>query len=140
MEHINIENKIQKIRQSMELELKESGAMDLTGKALNEKAFNDIIDKNIAEIQRLEYLVADEMGVARDRYAANILMHHIHILNEMKDKKKFYFEPDSSKLEKGKEKEEGWFNKRIFKNGIGRLFGKTKRAKNPANHSIDNSR
>ena len=95
MEHIDIEKKIQKIRQSLELELKESGAMDLTGKAIDEKVFDDIIDKNIAEIQRLEPMIADEMGVAKDRYAANILMHNVQILNEMKKKKTIHLGENS---------------------------------------------
>lgn len=140
MEHIDIEKKIQKIRQSLELELKESGAMDLTGKAIDEKVFDDIIDKNIAEIQSLEPMIADEMGVAKDRYAANILMHNVQILNEMKKKKTIHLGENSYTLEKGKEKEENWFKKKIFEKGIGKLLGKMKRSKGPIDNSIDNSR
>ena len=123
MEHIDIEKKIKKINQSLELELKESGAVDLTGKAIDKKVFDDIIDKKIAEIKRLEYLVVDEMGVAKDRYAANIFFHQLELLNEMKRRHAVAYEPNLSQPDPALEK----INKQTkhsLKTGILKLFQK----------------
>lgn len=134
MEHIDIEKKIKKINQSLELELKESGAVDLTGKAIDKKVFDDIIDKKIAEIKRLEYLVVDEMGVAKDRYAANIFFHQLELLNEMKRRHAVAYEPNLSQPDPALEK----INKQTkhsLKTGILKLFQKIPRYNKPKEYS-----
>ena len=124
MEHIEIEKQINEILKPLELELKESGAMDLTGKAIDEKLFESVIDNKIKELNRLEYLVADEAGVAKDRYAANILFHNIEMLNEMRNNHTFHFEPNKESLQRGAEQEEKLFKKQKFTDGIRRLLQK----------------
>lgn len=94
MEHIDVEKKIYEIRQALSNELKQANAIDENGKSTNDELFDRIIDAKINEINQLEPMVVDEMGVARDRYASDIFMHHVQLLNEMKKNHSLVKEPD----------------------------------------------
>jgi len=124
MEHIDIEKKIHAIRDTLTQELKQSNAIDSNGHATNEKLFDFIIDEKIKEIQELEPMVANEMGVAKDRYSSNIFNHHIQLLNEMKKNKSIVYEPDLPEQDPAIEKATQLSKKQIFKNGIRNLFQK----------------
>jgi len=124
MEHIEIDKQINEILKPLEMELKESGAMDLTGKTIDEKLFENIIDNKIKELNKLEYLVADESGVVKDRYASNILFHNIEKLKTMRNQHTFRFDPNEESLQRGAEKEEKLLKKQKFKNGIRKLLQK----------------
>ena len=131
MEHIDIEKQIKEIRKSLESELRAANAIDENGRATNKKAFEEIMDRKIHEIEELEPMVTDESGVARDRYSANIYFHNIEILNEMRKHYSIKHEPDSYSLQKGHEKEESLFKKHIFTRGIHKLMSKfTRRPQN----------
>ena len=127
MEHIEIENKIKQIRQSLIDELKSAGAVDESGKATDIKLFEYIIDSKVKEIKALEPLVVDESGVANDRYAMNIFMHNLEILNEMRKKHAINFDNNEYSLQQGAAKEEALFKKSLFKRALGRLNGRLRR-------------
>lgn len=127
MEHIEIENKIKQIRQSLIDELKSAGAVDESGKATDTKLFEYIVDSKVKEIKALEPLVMDESGVANDRYAMNIFMHNLEILNEMRKKHAINFDNNEYSLQQGAAKEEALFKKSLFKRALGRLNGRLRR-------------
>lgn len=121
MEHIEIEKQIHAIRKSLMTELKKANAIDNNGVATNRAEFNKIMDNAIAQIQKMEPMVADESGVARDRYASNIYNHQMQILNEMKEKGKTNLDNDSYSLQIGEKNEQEMLNTHnkapIFKRG-----------------------
>lgn len=122
MEHIEIEKKINEILKPLEMELKESGAMDLTGRAIDEKAFESIIDKKIAELQKLEPLISNEAGVAVKGYAPNILFHHIEMLNDMRNHHTFSVRQGEESLQRGEEIEKKLLKRKSFLDGIMKLL------------------
>ena len=140
MEHLNIENQIHQIREALVAELKQANAIDDNGKATNKEVFEKIMDKKIAEIMELEPKIADEAGVAQDRYASNIFFHQLELLNEMRKNGSISHENDSYSLKVGQQNEEqmlkGRDKKGIFRNGINKLFAKFRQRK----HSIENVR
>lgn len=124
MEHIDIEKKIHEIRNALDNELKQANAIDSAGHATNKELFEHIIDEKIKEINQLEPMIADEMGVARDRYASNIFMHQIELLNEMKKRHAVTYEPNLPKQDIAIERTEKTSKKQTFVNGIKKLLQK----------------
>ncbi len=128
MEHIDVENKIKSIRDSLTEELKRLNAIDESGHATDEDAFNRIMDEKIKEMDALEPLVADEYGVVKDRYAANIFFHQIELMNEMRKNKNINIDANAESLTRGLQNETEMLTpkpkKQIFKNGIKKLLQK----------------
>ena len=124
MEHIEVENKIKNIVDSLIPELKRLNAIDESGHATDEEAFNRVINEKINELNALEPLVSDESGVAKDRYAANIFFHNLELLNNMRKNKTVNFEPDLPEDNLGIEKENKPSKKNIFKNVMQKLLQK----------------
>ena len=126
MEHIDIENKIHEIRESLVSELKRLGAIDENGKAKDVDAFDRVLDEKIKEINALEPMVADESGVAKDRYATNIFFHQLELLNEMRKSKTINIDANAESLTRGLQNEKEMLatkpKKQIFKNGIKKLL------------------
>ena len=128
MEHIDIEQKIHKIRESLVSELKRLGAIDENGKAKDENAFDRVLDEKIKEINALEPMVSDETGVSKDRYATNIFFHQLELLNEMRKSKTINIDANAESLTRGLQNETEMLTpkpkKQIFKNGIKKLLQK----------------
>ena len=106
MEHIEIEKKINKIRESMIAELKKANAIDDNGNATNRAEFEKIMDRAIQQVNEMEPMIADESGVARDRNSSNIFYHNLQILNEMRDRGNVGRNNDSYSLRRGEQNEE----------------------------------
>lgn len=128
MEHIDVEKKILEIRKSLVADLKRLGAIDESGHATDEDAFNRIMDEKIKEMDALEPLIADEYGVAKDRYAANIFFHQLELLEQMRKNKTINIDTNAESLEIGLQNETKMLTskpkKQIFKNGIKKLLQK----------------
>ncbi|MFQ6703853.1 MAG: hypothetical protein ACLRFP_02100 [Alphaproteobacteria bacterium] len=124
MEHIDVEKKIHKIRQALSNELKQANAIDENGKSINDELFDRIIDAKINEINQLEPMVVDEMGVARDRYAANIFMYQIQLLNEMKKNHSLVKEPELPEHDVAIERANQPSKRQKFLNGIRNVMNK----------------
>ena len=128
MEHIDVENKIKSIRDSLTEELKRLKAIEESLYTTYEDAFNRIMDEKIKEMDALEPLVADEYGVVKDRYAANIFFHQIELMNEMRKNKNINIDTNAESLNRGLQNETEMFaqkpKKQIFKNGIKKLLQK----------------
>ena len=124
MEHINVEKKIHEIRNDLNNEMKQANAIDENGKSTNNELFDQIIDAKINEINKLEPMVADEMGVAQDRYASNIFMHQIQLLNEMKKNHSLVKEPDLPEQDIAIERANQPSKRQKFLNGIKKLMNK----------------
>ncbi len=124
MEHIDVEKKIHEIRNGLNNELKQANAIDENGKSTNDELFDQIIDAKINEINKLEPMVADEMGVAQDRYALNIFMHQIQLLNEMKKNHSLVKEPDLPEQDIAIERANRPSKRQKFLNGIRKLMNK----------------
>ena len=75
-------------------------------------------------------MIANEAGVAQDRYASNIFFHQLELLNEMRKNGNINLDKDSYSLQMGAENEakmlKGRDKKGMFKNGIGKLLAKFK--------------
>lgn len=128
MQHIDIEKKIKSIRDSLTEELKRLNAIDESGRATDVEAFNRIMDEKIKEINALEPLIADETGVAKDGYAANIFFHQLELLNEMKKNHTINFDLNADSLNQGLKNETERFQKpgiaKAFKDGIRKIIKK----------------
>lgn len=122
MEHIDIEKKIHEIRESLNQELNQANAIDEKGHATNEKMFDFIIDEKIKEIQELEPMITNEAGVTQNRYASNILMHHLELLNEMKKNRAIKYEPNLPEQDPALKNINKTSKKQIFANGISKLI------------------
>lgn len=130
MEHIDLEKKIQVIRKALEIELKQAKVIDSKGKATNLKTFEKIIDKKLEELQGLDYLVTDEAGVAKNRYSANILMHNIELLNNMR-KRHSVLPTNESLVKKEKAEDERLNKKSVFSNAKTKVKGFIKKMITP---------
>ena len=82
--YTDIENQVNKIMQSLRMELQISGIIDKkTGKILNLTYFKYIVVSKINELKKLERLVVDKDGVAINRYGTNIWLNAISKLQNM---------------------------------------------------------
>lgn len=128
MEHIDVEKKILEIRKSLVVDLKRLGAIDENGNTKDANTFERVIDKKIKEINALEPMIADETGVVKDRYAANIFFHQQELLNQMRKNKTINIDTNAESLEIGFQKETKMLapksKNQIFRNGIKKLFQK----------------
>ena len=124
MEYIDIEKQIHQIRQSLESELRAANAIDENGHATNKKAFEEIVDRKIHEIEELEPMIADESGVARERYNPKPFFDGLTQLKEMRKRHAINIDVNSYSLEQGAKKEETLFKKHIFADGIHKLISK----------------
>ena len=84
MEHVNIENKIQAIRNALEVELKQTKVVDSEGKATNLKAFEKIVDAKIKELEDISKSITDEAGIAPKGYSMGILLENTRALKEIR--------------------------------------------------------
>ena len=137
MEYIDIEKQIHQIRKSLESELRAANAIDENGRATNKKVFEEIVDRKIHEIEELEPMIADESGVARERYNPKPFFDGLAQLNEMRKQHAININVNSYSLEQGAKKEERLFKKHIFAESIHKLISKlTGRNRNqPVNES-----
>ena len=138
--YIDTEKQLNKITDGLKQELLAAKAIDESGHAIDAKKFNEIIDKKIAQCNKI--LAATEKdGVTIDQYAANIAFTRIDRLNRMKEsgiitpeavwkgKEKIASEEPSSE----KDKKIGAFN-----SGISKLFAKIQAAFRPSRTSENN--
>ena len=134
MTYIDIEEKIQEIRHSLESELKQANAIDSNGKATNTKLFEYIIDEKIQKIEQMESKIADEMGVAKGRYDAGILLGAEREFKEMREKHTINIDSNEHTLNDGLEKETlllvgNRSTRQTFKDGIKKLIQRFKNRK-----------
>lgn len=128
MEHIDVEKKILEIRKSLVADLKRLGAIDENGNTKDTNTFGHVIDEKIKEINALEPMIADETGVTKDRYAANIFFHQLELLEQMRKNKTINIDTNAESLEIGLQNETEMLTsktkKQILKNGIKKLLQK----------------
>jgi len=81
--YTDVQNKINDIKEALVTELRKTKAIDANGKVVNVKAFETCVKSKITELNKMENLVVDENGVAKNRYGTNIWLGAISDMNNM---------------------------------------------------------
>ena len=82
--YLDIEKQLNKITDGLKQELLSAKAIDESGHAIDEKKFNEIIDKKIAQCSEV-LATTEKDGVTKDLYGANIANTRIDRLHKMKE-------------------------------------------------------
>ncbi|MBR6009829.1 MAG: hypothetical protein IKP35_00205 [Alphaproteobacteria bacterium] len=75
--------KIHEIVDNLKTELRQAHAIDTNNNVINSEIFNRILKQKMTELNALESLVANEMGIVTDKYGSQILFNTITLLNDM---------------------------------------------------------
>lgn len=81
--YTDIQNKVNDIKESLLTELRQTKAIDGDGKVINAKAFETCVKSKIEELNKMESLIVDENGVAKNRYGTGIWFNAISDFNDM---------------------------------------------------------
>ena len=76
--YIDIEKKVNTIKQSLKTELQKTNAIDAQNRVIDATKFTAIVQSKLKEMEQLEPLAFDINGTATDRYGANIILKGIH--------------------------------------------------------------
>lgn len=139
--YMDIEKQLNKITDGLKQELLSARAIDESGRAIDAKKFNEIIDKKIAQCNAV-LATTEENGVTKDLYGANIAATRVDRLVKMKESGTIMpeaaweskEEPAIEKLSSEKKKKTNAFNL-----GISKLIAKIQ-AKFRASKTSENNR
>lgn len=81
--YTDIQNQINNIKKSLLDELCQTNAIDNNGKVINAMAFETCIKSKMAELKKMENLLVDENGVAKNRYGTNMWLDTISQFQNM---------------------------------------------------------
>jgi len=95
--YTDIEKQLNEITDNLKEELLAANAIDETGRAIDVKTFNQMINAKIKELNTI-LATTEKDGVTVDRYGSNITYNRISMLEQMK--KQRTLSPDST-----------WFNR-----------------------------
>lgn len=133
---VDIYDEINKVFELFNAELKSSHVLDENNNVINPKTFENIVDKNLKRLYRLEKYVSDEAGVTTDRNGNNILLKNIDLLSEMKAHHSVHPYSDDAEERLSKEKERLDLDRpSLFQTAIKKLFRKRKNTHQPEVHS-----
>lgn len=138
--YMDIEKQLNKITDGLKQELLTAKAIDESGHAIDEKKFNEIIDKKIAQCNAV-LATTEENGVTKDSYGANIAYARIDRLEKMKESGTIMPETMwQGKEEIAPEKPSSEKNRKIgaFNLGISKLIAKIQAAFRPSRTSENN--
>lgn len=138
--YMDIEKQLNKITDGLKQELLSARAIDESGRAIDAKKFNEIIDKKIAQCNAV-LATTEENGVTKDSYGANIAYARIDRLEKMKEsgvlvpetRQEIKEEPAIEKLSSEKKKKTNAFNLGISKL-IARIQAKFRASKTSENN------
>lgn len=82
--YLDIEKQLNKITDTLKQELLAAKAIDESGRAIDEKKFNEILDEKIAQCNEI-LATTEENGVTKDIYGANIASARIDKMMRMKE-------------------------------------------------------
>ena len=132
--YIDIEKQLNKITDGLKQELLSAKAIDASGRAIDEKKFNEILDEKIAQCNKV-LATTEKDGVTKDIYGANIAAARIDKMLRMKEFGTFTPETMWTERDKTtKEKPSIEKDKKIsaFNSGISKLLAKIQSAFRPS--------
>ena len=132
--YMDIEKQLNKITDGLKQELLTAKAIDESGRAIDEKKFNEIIDKKIAQCNAV-LATTEENGVTKDLYGANIAATRVDRLEKMK--KYGTIVPEAvweAKEKTAPEKSSSEKNRKIgaFNSGVSKLVAKIQKTFRPS--------
>lgn len=109
-------------------ELKTSNVLDVKGRVVDTKTFQNITNKYLEKLDKMQNEISNEAGVVdyNFRDENNLLMKTITELNEMKKHNSLTTKSIEKELQEPAAAEEARFQKQGFFAGIAKLFGKRK--------------